>query len=121
VPSVVPKGFSVLVAEDDYFIAEDLANRLSALGVDVVGPAYSVTQAQALAEMTAQIDGAILDVNLRDEPIFPVADVLAAKGVPIVLLTGYDRQHIDARYRHLPHFQKPCNAANLVSALGLSR
>jgi hypothetical protein len=53
------------------------------------------------------VDAAILDVNLGGELIYPVADALAARGVPFVFVTGYGAESIDGRFAHVPILQKP--------------
>lgn len=82
------KGKRILVVEDEALIAVMVEDMLTELGSVVVGPAATITQALALAQSEA-IDGAVLDVNVRGERIDPVADVLAARGVPMLFATGY--------------------------------
>ncbi|MFL5253557.1 MAG: hypothetical protein ACJ8AI_11790 [Rhodopila sp.] len=48
------------------------------------------------------LDGALLDINLRGELVYPVADVLAARGVPFVFITGNALHGIDPRYAAIP-------------------
>jgi hypothetical protein len=85
-------SWRVLLAEDEFLIAEDLASALSAAGATVIGPAYSVAGALRLIESCGALDGAVLDVNLKGEAAFPIADALLGRGVPFVITTGYDRQ-----------------------------
>jgi hypothetical protein len=89
---------------------------LSAAGLEVVGPAYSVSEALRNIEC-ADIHGAIVDINLKNELAFPVADALLSRGVPFVITTGYDRQHLEAKYRELDHFEKPFNPAEVIAKL----
>ena len=85
------KGRRFLVVEDEYLIAADLAAFLEAQGIEVVGPAASVNEALALLESdTDGLDCAVLDVNLQDDRVYPVADVLMSREVPFVFTTGYD-------------------------------
>lgn len=109
-------GGRVLVAEDGYFIAKGLARDLEAMGFSVLGPAPSVAEALALL-LGETPDGAVLDVNLRGEPVFPVADALAARGVPLVFATGYGAEAIPGLYGDAPRLEKPVQAAALVAAL----
>jgi len=106
----------VLVVEDEFYIAEDLANALSAAGLEVVGPACSVSDALRYAE-SADIHGAIVDINLKDELALPVTDALLSREVPFVITTGYDRRHLDAKHRELDCFEKPFNPAKVIAKL----
>ena len=81
-------GKSVLVAEDEYLIAEDLRLALIKVGAQVNGPHGAV--ASALRGCAAPPDAAVLDINLAGERVFPVAERLLAHGVPFVFTTGYD-------------------------------
>ena len=63
-------GRRLLVVEDDYLVAMDLADELTDHGAEVVGPAGSVKEALALVAATPAIDGAVLDINLRDEKVY---------------------------------------------------
>lgn len=72
---MVLNGALVLLAQDEPFIALDLALAIEDAGGEVVGPAASVTEALALIE-ARPIVAAILDVNLIDGDITPVAEVV---------------------------------------------
>jgi hypothetical protein len=69
-----------------------------------------------LLAQTDRIDFAVVDVNLRGVPAFPVADALLARGVPFVFTTGYGTSMIPERYRYIGTFQKPFNAAAIAKA-----
>jgi DNA-binding response OmpR family regulator len=90
---------------------------LSAAGYVVVGPADRVSSALALAT-TAELDAAVLDVNLAGEKVWPVADVLARRGVPFVLLTGSGSGvEAPSACQQAPRLGKPFTAAALLRAL----
>lgn len=81
----------VLVVEDEYLVAQDVAQKLGDMGVEVSGPVPRVAEALALlASGSARPDAAILDVNLGGEMVFPVVEILRKRGVPLVFVTGYD-------------------------------
>ena len=61
-------GRRLLVVEDEFYLAEDLARDLAARGAVVIGPVPSVDDALDLVEDTEHIDGAVLDLNLQGEP-----------------------------------------------------
>jgi CheY-like chemotaxis protein len=115
-PELSPGSARVLVVEDEYMLAEALADGLAALGVQVVGPVGGLNEALALAA-TSELDGAILDINLGGETVFPLADALAARGVPYVFATGYARESIPELYRQAPILSKPVDVAALKSLL----
>jgi CheY-like chemotaxis protein len=110
-------GCRLLVVEDDYLIAADLAFWLEGKGVKVLGPAASVDDALALLRTEPLPDAAILDINLGDERVFPVADVLRAANVPFVFLSGYDSNVIPEPYRGGRCCPKPVDRPRLLRAL----
>lgn len=115
-PKGVLAGRRVLVVEDEYFVADDIARTLERAGAEVVGPAP--TLADALAHLDrGRIAAAVLDLNLRGEMAWPIVDTLAARGVPFVLATGYDQAAVPVAYRGIPLWEKPFNPENLVRAL----
>lgn len=112
------EAMRILVVEDETVLAIDLADRLEGLGFLPVGPVCSVQRALSLVEEVKGIKAAVLDVNLRDEPIWPVADRLEALGVPFIFITGYGPRGIEARYADRPIIAKPFQDEQLSAALG---
>ncbi|WP_340315611.1 response regulator [Rhizorhabdus argentea] len=108
-------GYRLLLVEDDYFIASDVALWLESNGASVLGPVGSVGEAlDALAENPAGVDVAVLDINLGKERVFPVADALATADLPFLFLTGYDKEAIPEGYRHVPRCPKPLDRDLLI-------
>jgi CheY-like chemotaxis protein len=107
----------VLLVEDETLIAMDLEAALRQRGCEVVGPAATVAEAIQAAAGERRLDGAVLDVNLGDEQVFPVADALAERGVPFVFLTGYEREILPARHRGRPAAVKPYRTEDLMRLL----
>ena len=100
---------SILVVDDEIVIAMLIEDALLSLGCNVIGPAGAVATAMKLIEAgDHRIDGAFLDINLRGENVYPVADALTARQVPFVFITGYATLQIDAGYRDVPAVSKPC-------------
>jgi CheY-like chemotaxis protein len=97
-------------------VAMNIEDMLLELGHEVAGMAARLDAALALAG-EAQIDAALLDVNLAGDDSFPVADLLAARGVPFLFATGYGVQGIDARHRGRPVLQKPFRIVDLEDAI----
>lgn len=108
----------VLVVEDEYMLADELQFELEDAGARVIGPVGSVAGALDLIGSEAQLDGAILDVNLGGDMVFPVADLLLGRGVPIVFTTGYDQSAIPSRYSEVVRCEKPINIRLITAALG---
>jgi CheY-like chemotaxis protein len=109
-------GRRVLVVEDEMIVAWLLEDMLADLGCVVVGPAASINQALAIVDAEA-IDAAVLDVNLEGQMSYPIADALAARGVPFVFSTGYDKDRLLEGYRTFSVLQKPFRRSQLVDAL----
>ena len=110
-------GRRVLVVEDEMMIAMLVEDMLAELGCAVVGPAHALDAALALARTEAQIDAALLDVNLAGQPVFAVADALREKGVPAIFSTGYGDAGLRDVDRGAPVLQKPFRAGDLARAL----
>jgi CheY-like chemotaxis protein len=106
----------VLLVEDEMFVVWLFEDMLADLGCTVVGPASSVNQALAMIEAEA-IDVAVLDINLNGQMSYPIADALAARGVPFVFSTGYDKDVLLDGYRTFPVLQKPIQRSELSDTL----
>lgn len=109
-------GKRILVVEDEYFIASGLARDLEASGADVLGPVPTVADALRLIE-AEPLDGAVLDVKLRGDLAFPVADSLIEKNVPFIFMTGYGSDFIPERYAAILRCEKPSEPDDLIKAL----
>lgn len=109
-------GQSILVIEDDYMIADDLRIGLEEAGASVVGPAPSIETALRLLAETP-VDLAVLDIDLRGDKAFAVADALKARGVHFVFATGYDQSFIPEPHASSPHVEKPVNVDEIIAAL----
>ena len=99
-------GLRILLVEDEAMVAMIIEDTLNDLGCEVVGPMASIEQGLKAAA-SERVDGAFLDVNLRGKLVYPVAEALAARGVPFAFVTGYGEQGIDERFRSAPVLTKP--------------
>ncbi|HTG22705.1 MAG TPA: response regulator [Reyranella sp.] len=106
----------LLVVEDELLVSMLIEEILGELGATVAGPYGRLADGLAAAK-AERFDGAILDLNLAGESADPLADLLLARGVPFVFITGYQRESIDRRYANVPVLQKPVDAAALESVL----
>ncbi len=110
-------GRHILIVEDEYLLAEELMTVLEERQATVLGPVGRLGDALDLAGSAARIDGAILDVNLCGEMAFPIADALAARSVPFLFTTGYDRSAIPSRFAFAVQLEKPLQIETVIDAL----
>ena len=110
-------GKRILLVEDEYFIVQDMARTFAAAGAIVLGPAASLAEALRLVASAGALDGAVLDINLQGEMVFPLADVLMNRGVAFVFSTGYDREVIPSRFDGIVRCEKPISPEQVAKAL----
>jgi DNA-binding NtrC family response regulator len=103
----------ILVVEDLAVVAQELAAMLEDMGCEVVGPYGRVDHALP-ATRSARLHGALLDVNLAEERVYPLVDVLRARGVPVAFTTGYGAAAIPDAYRDCPCLEKPFGTEDLA-------
>lgn len=110
-------GAHVLLLEDDFFTALELAAEIEASGGYVVGP-YAAVEVALRAMETERVDGAILDVNLADRDATPVATLLLDRGVPVVINSGSALPAaLQALSARLPLIRKPAHPSRATSIL----
>lgn len=108
----------ILVVEDDFLIALDLVDLVRGIGAVPIGPVGRVADALALLDAEGdRLAFAILDLDLRGLPTYPVADRLAVLGVRFTFLTGFSADAIADGYRHYPRLEKPVDAKILLAAM----
>ena len=103
----VLKGAKVFLLEDDFLINEATADLLRELGCNVTA-VFTIEQALAALEHQRP-EAAVLDINIKGEPSYPVADRLHELAVPIVFLTGYEMPAVYGTWRQHPVCRKPCD------------
>lgn len=106
----------ILVVEDDFFIATDIAAALEHAAFEVLGPCPTVLKAMAQLDR-GRCDAAVLDASLRNESSLPVARVLAERGIAFVVVTGFSRSQLPAEMATVPVLSKPLHAEDLISHL----
>jgi CheY-like chemotaxis protein len=109
-------GARVLVVEDEAAISMLLEDMLLDFGCTVVGPAARLSTALEMAQVE-NFEVAILDVNVAGEPIYPVAEAIVKRNLPIVFSTGYGGAGIREPFRDRPVVQKPFSQADLKRTL----
>jgi DNA-binding response OmpR family regulator len=108
-------GKRVLIVEDESLIAMLLEMALQDEGGVVVGPASRVADALRMLKDEV-IDGAFLDVNLAGEPALPVAEALAERNIPFLMLSGYGEAAVPEG-RDWPIRSKPFEVGDVLQAL----
>lgn len=107
------RGLRVMLVEDDALIAMMMTELLVEQGITVVGPFGSLADSMACED---RVDAAVLDINLANEPVYPLAEKLKLLSVPIVFLTGYDESIVDDRFSEIV-LHKPIDPKALTAAL----
>jgi CheY-like chemotaxis protein len=102
-PSLI--GMRILVVEDEMMVAMMLEDMLTDLGCDVIKARRVAKAIQLVA--AGEIDGAILDVNLGGESVYPVAHELQERSIPFIFSSGYGAGGIAPEYRDRPTLSKP--------------
>lgn len=110
------KRCKILIVEDEMLVAMNIEDMLADLGHDVAGIASRLDAGLDLAR-TGGFDIAMLDVNLAGDLSFPIADILAERGIPYLFATGYGRKGVSDDYGAAPVLQKPFRARDLEEAI----
>jgi DNA-binding response OmpR family regulator len=111
----------VMLVEDEAMIAMVMEDFLLDLNCEVIGPFGAVAPALAwLDDPESALDAAVLDVNLGNERVFPVAEALRARGIPFCFATGYGVIE-DDRFNDAPVLSKPLDPDQLAIVVDLLR
>jgi PAS domain S-box-containing protein len=105
-PLQLKAGNRILLVEDEILVAMMMKDILTELGFTVIGPFSRLADAM-VAAVHDEIDAGIIDINLGGEFVYPVADVLAARQIPFVFVTGYGVESVDGRFGYVPIIKKP--------------
>jgi CheY-like chemotaxis protein len=108
----------IMIVEDEYHIAQQLAREILEQGDEVVGPFASVHDAVLNVE---KAEAAILDIKLGSEDSFAVAEILRCREQPFLFLTGYDRSILPQRFSLQHVYYKPSHALPMLSDLRAQR
>jgi CheY-like chemotaxis protein len=111
-----PAGKRILVVEDEFFVALVVEETLQSLGCTVLGPFADLAEATEAATRET-VDAAVLDINLRGEMVYPLAEHLNRQGVPFVFTTGYAIADLPERFRVFGCLRKPVDARTLKQAV----
>jgi DNA-binding response OmpR family regulator len=106
----------VLLVEDEALVAMLVEDFLTELGFEVVGPAMRLEPALQMAA-TADIDFAVLDINLAGKHSFPIAQVLRQRGISFLFASGYGVAGLAEGFETSPVLQKPFDRSDLEKAM----
>ena len=110
------KGKRILVVEDELLLALCVGQALEEQGCKVIGPATSVRQGLNLVEKTT-VNGAVLDINLNGESVYPVAKALMDRNIPFLFTTGYNSLDVPSSFRSVPRLDKPVELGLFIRVL----
>jgi CheY-like chemotaxis protein len=113
---MIGRGLRVLVVEDEAIIAALIENALVEEGCSVIGPVATLARALEAIEKT-KVDAALLDISVNGRDTYPVADILAARGVPFIFVSGFTLKDLPTSYRHCAHITKPFEPSAIITAL----
>lgn len=113
-PSFV--GRRVLVVEDQYLVADEMRRVIRAMGGEVLGPVSQRAAAMSILER-AEVDFAVLDINLGMSNAYPVAAELMRRHVPFLFATGCEPWVIPEEFRDVPRLDKPLTSRSLADAI----
>ena len=108
-------GMRIIIVEDAILLAMELEAGLIEAGANVVGAAALVEEAMTLVDL--DLDAAVLDCNLNGVSVSPVAEALAARGVPFLFATGYGESRGAPEGFDAPIVRKPYDVAQITAAL----
>lgn len=108
---------NILLVEDEALVGLLLQEMLQDMGYSVGDACPSLDDAFS-AIAGREFDGAILDINLGGKSVYPLADVLVARNIPFVFVTGYAQEAVDRKYANVPILQKPIMREDLDRLLG---
>jgi DNA-binding NtrC family response regulator len=95
-----------LVVEDETLIAVLIEDALVDMGCEIVGLTGRLDMALQLAN-AGEFDAAILDVTIRGGKVYPIAELLAARGIPFAFASGYGDWALPEAFRDRPRLMKP--------------
>jgi CheY-like chemotaxis protein len=116
-PDAKLAGLRILIVEDMGLVAQALCQMLDEFGCDIVGVASRLSEATRLAQTTERLDGVLLDLNLSGESAYPVTEILHERGIPFIIMSGYDTGNIRADCASDAYLQKPFSQDDLASTM----
>jgi DNA-binding NtrC family response regulator len=110
-------GKTILLVEDEYYIADDVRRTLNAAGAEVLGPFATLNRAGEAID-AGGFDCAVIDLNLHGESALPIADRLLEEGRSFAIATGYGSGAVPERFNEVPRIEKPFDPPALLKLMG---
>jgi DNA-binding response OmpR family regulator len=107
----------LLLVEDTAIVANELKRALEREGCELVQHCDCLDSALDAARADTTYAGALLDINLRGQLVYPAAQELLNRGIPIIFLTGYASEFLPAPFGACSMLEKPFTAASLRSMM----
>ncbi|MGF6227859.1 DNA-binding response OmpR family regulator [Inquilinus ginsengisoli] len=106
----------LLIVEDEWLLAEQIAGALTAAGFNVMPPVPSVATALSAIDHE-RVGAAVLDIRLNGEDSFELARELERRGIPFIFASGHVRAEIPGDLCGHPVLAKPIRVGELVETL----
>ena len=111
-----PSTRRLLLVEDEILVGILMREMLEDMGFSVGEPCRTLRDAIKAAH-DGTFDGAVLDMNLNGDSVYPLADLLMSQNVPFVFVTGYSADAVDGRFAKVPVIQKPVTSEALAKVI----
>jgi len=108
-------GLRLLIVEDALLLTLELESGLQEAGAQIMGSAADLDEAMRMVDLP--LDAAVLDANLNGVSVLPVAEALAARGIPFVFATGYGDSKMAPQGFDAPIIRKPYDVTQVAAAL----
>lgn len=116
----MPNTFKIMLVEDESLVLMLLEDMLKDMGHSVACTASELDEALELAR-DAPYNLAIIDINLKGQRTFPVAEIVKDRKLPLIFSTGYGANGIDPKFADIPVLCKPFDDKSLAGALAQLR
>ena len=106
----------ILVVEDEYLLAADIADQIEDHNGVVLGPVETLEQGMN-ALRDEEPDACIVNINLGPDKVYELADLLIEQDVPFVFASSETRASIPARFDGVPLHSKPLDMVKAAATL----
>lgn len=111
------EGLTILIVEDEYLIAMELAARLTECGGGTTKVASDVTSALAALAAPPAFDVAVIDSVLKGKTAEPLVEILSSRSIPFIVVTGLQEAALPPALRGRLRCDKPCDYEQLVEMI----